>query len=128
VWADGSLRVRDMFPATGDVPGADILEGVRPPRAQRVLTGEGKGTGYQVALYESESTPAEVLASYDGQLAQRGYAPLGETDMAEAVPVPTHVYFRDGRDGLVVLATESDGKTVVSALRVGMDRFVELRQ
>ena len=43
------------------------------------------------------------------------------------VPIPARLYARAGRDALVVLASEKEGKTVVSALRVGMTDYVELR-
>jgi hypothetical protein len=116
-----------MFPAEGDVPGPDIVASVRPPKAQRVLTGEGRGTGYQVALYESEASPSEVLASYDAQLVSHGYAPEIQEALTDIVPVPARLYSQKGRDALVVLAVEQDGKTVVSALRAGMKDYVELR-
>ena len=127
IWADGPLRPGRMFPAEGDVPGSDIVSGVRPPRAQRLLTGEGRGTGYQVALYESQASASEVLDSYDTQLARHGYAPARRGSMDGFVPIPARLYARAGRDALVVLASEKEGKTVVSALRVGMTDYVELR-
>ena len=83
-------------------------------------------TALQLALYESASSEAEVLASYDAALATRGYRPLATEVLGEATPVPARVYMREMRDGLVVLATREKDKTVVSTFRVGIDAHVDL--
>jgi hypothetical protein len=128
VWSQGPLRVAEMFPENGDVPGSDIMPNVRPPAAQRVLASEALNAPYQLALYESSARPDQVLTSYDGQLKKHGYAAVARDALSDKLPVTARIYMREHGAALVVLALPSDGKTLVAALRPGIEGQVTLEQ
>lgn len=129
VWSQGPLRIAEMFPEQGDVPGEDVVAGVRPPAAQRVLATETLDAAYKLTLYHSQARPEAVLSSYDQQLGRLGFAPAARDAIPNQLPLAARLYTRDGGEALVVLALDDGaGKTLVSALRPGIDAHVTLEQ
>ena len=128
VWSRGSLRPEAMFPAQGDAPGRDLVEGVRPDDATRLLSAEGEGQKFQAVFYETRHPPKAVLQGYDRGLRSHGYQALMAQIMTDTVPVATRVYRKDDEDELVVLADRRGDKTRVYSFRLGTRGNVRLTQ
>jgi hypothetical protein len=126
VSSEGALPLLQMWPETGDAPGRDLVDGVRPPEATRTLSAEA--AGYALTTYESARPGDEALASYGAQLARRGYRrmPLAVEDRQAPqareparAPAPSQVFVQ-GNDVLILFATEQDDApgSLVSATRI----------
>jgi hypothetical protein len=128
VWTEGQLKLEQMFPAQGDAPGRDIVDDVRPPQSVRVISAEAAGNGFRTAIYDSASTPAEVIASYDASLKQKGYVSQSPALMDELTAVPARIYILDESQQLVVTAQPHGARTIVSAYQLGSNGYVRLPQ
>ena len=121
VWSRGPLAPELMFPAEGDAPGSDLVEGARPRGAKRVLSAKGVNNTYQAVIYESDGELATALESYEQSLAQRGYVPMVDRKRMASMPVTARVFQRasDEQDELAVIADQHDGKTLLAGFRLG---------
>jgi len=119
VWSRGPLKLLEMVPDGSDVPGGDLVHGVRPANSLRVARAEAEGTGFEASLYESSKPPAQTLASYDAALRARGYLPIAAPQIDAAAPVAVRAYGIDGRDPLLAIALPTDHGSLLSAFRVG---------
>jgi hypothetical protein len=59
-----------------DAPGQDPAGIPRPPQARRVVTASVEGTPYGMHVYESSSSPAEIIAFYDTKMTADGWTTL----------------------------------------------------
>jgi hypothetical protein len=125
-WSEGVLNAHAMFPEQGDVPGADLVAGVRPPSAVRIIAAQVEGSRFQTAMYESTSSPEQAMRSYERALLARGYVALAAPALDAASPIPTRVFTLGDQDSLVVLAQPSDDKTLLSTFRLGSSKSVVL--
>jgi hypothetical protein len=121
--------LEEMFPAEGDAPGSDLLDGVRPAHARRVLSAQLEDTRHETTLYEADGDPDSALDSYHEPLRSRGFVPGDMTKVADMNPVPTRVYFKRD-DAVVVLASpqEDEHKSLVAAFRLANGGFVSMRE
>lgn len=114
-WTEGPFNLYAFLPGAGkDTPGTDPVQAPRPPRAQRILSADVEGVPYGVRIYDSASTPAEVVGVYDREMAGLGWEP------AYGVPgdgPEQRAFTRPGADLLVI--TSADGaRTVVSVIEM----------
>jgi hypothetical protein len=119
VWNRGPLKLLEMAPDGRDVPGGDLVHGVRPAKSQRVARVEAEGSGFEASLYESSDLPEQTLASYDAALRARGYVPIALPEIDGSAPVPVRVYTMGGRDPLLALALPTEAGSLLSAFRIG---------
>jgi hypothetical protein len=126
VSSHGALPLARMFPELGDAPGYDVLEGVRPVAARRLLSARAQQSDLQTAMYESRAAPDVALASYDAPMQARGYE-LGDlSHVAGSLVAGTRVYLRADQ-AVLVIAEARDGLTAVSSFRLPGVGFVTVR-
>jgi len=113
LWTEGPFRLDRLAPPeSGDAPGSDSALVPRPPGGTRTFSAETVGAAYAVRSYETDQSPAEVLAFYDArmtsfkQLTMAGYEQSGRAYIKEATPLLLHL-------------TERDAKTVVTISELG---------
>lgn len=114
-WTDGPFNIYHLAPPQGgDAPGNDAREAPRPPKATRLLTADVEGVPYGVRIYDSSSSPDEVIALYDAEMAGRGWKPL------YGVPgdgTSQRAFTRPGVD-LMIFAQPDSGRTTVSVIEM----------
>jgi hypothetical protein len=116
LWTEGQFRLDRLAPPeTGDAPGADSALVPRPPSSVRIFSAETLGAPYAVRIYETDSTPRQVLAYYDArmaafkQLTMQGYEETGRAYIKDAIPLLLHLTQRDSKT--VVTISELGGAT-----------------
>jgi hypothetical protein len=115
LWTEGTLDVKKMFPESGDSPGSDVPNVMRPPNARRVLTAYAEGTPYAVRTYESAVKGEAILKQYDDVMPKTGW--MTYPDAVAAVPY-ARTYSKDGLD--VTVTVQDDGeRTLVSLVDMG---------
>jgi hypothetical protein len=119
VWSRGPLKLLEMVPDGSDVPGGDLVRGVRPDKSVRVVRAQADGTGFEASLYESPNSAPQTLASYDAALRARGYVPLLAPHTDSAAPVPVRAYAIAGRDPLLAIALPTEQGSLLTAFRIG---------
>lgn len=108
--SEESAPIERLFPATGDAPGRDLEGAARPIESRRVLYAAVNGPREPVLVYVSPRAPADVLASYERDMAQRGWA---SSQAVAAEMADTRSFTRDGRE-IVVSFQPSDRGAVVA--------------
>ena len=109
-WTDGSFLVDAlMAPQTGDAPGSDPGEGLRPKASRRFLTAQIQGEPDSVHVYQSTEKAEAVLANYDKTLPTKGWESVKELE--KEVPEMRH-YSRKGVELMVVAAQNGDQAAV----------------
>jgi hypothetical protein len=122
----GVLPLARMFPERGDAPGGDIMDGVRPLGARRLVSARVDGSKLEAAMYESSAQPDAAIAAYDAPMRARGFA-LGDLrHVEESLAASTRVYMRED-DTVLVLANARRDATAVSAFRLPSGGFVTVR-
>lgn len=115
VWTRGSFKVLDLFPESGDAPGSDSVLAGRPRDARRILSGAASGEPYGVRIYESSKAPAELLASFEGDMQKRGWSQLSRPAAAAGSRALTH-----SSGVLAILSTStSGGKSALALMEMG---------
>ncbi|MEY4581098.1 MAG: hypothetical protein RL701_5801 [Pseudomonadota bacterium] len=121
------MPIEQMFPTESDAPGADLLDGVRPAHARRMLSARLEGSKHEMSLYETDRDPELALSSYDEPLHARGFT-SGDLSAADGMnPVPTRVYFKQDDIVVVLAAPQDNHKTMVSAFRLANGGFASMR-
>lgn len=122
LWTEGSFQLDSLSPPPfGDAPGTDSAVLPRPPESTRLLSAEAKGAPYAVRIYETHSSPAEVLAFYDRKLeawtaiAPAGHEQRGRGYIKDAVPVIVNIGTDEAKT--VVTLTELGSAAIPTALR-----------
>lgn len=108
LWADGSLRLRDLLPLEArDAKGTDPAGVPRLPRSRRILSARESGAPSEVYLYTTPRAPtADITAFYRRELTTRGWT-FTERKPGEA----THVA------GTRLLAAEKAGRAIALLVR-----------
>jgi len=73
LWGDGDLKVSEMFPKTGDVPGSDSSVVARPPESRMILAAAAEGMPYALRIYESPRGRDELHRFFDTSMAAKGW-------------------------------------------------------
>jgi len=104
LWGDGDLKVSEMFPKTGDVPGSDSSVVARPPESRMILAAAAEGMPYALRIYESPRGRDELHRFFDTSMAAKGW------QLVQGVPehANTSAYMRE--DGLLVFVSVSEAK------------------
>jgi hypothetical protein len=63
-WTDGSFKLLDMFPTTGDAPGRDPEDVPRPPDGRRLFAAYEDGHPQSMTVYEGSARDAAGLRAY----------------------------------------------------------------
>jgi hypothetical protein len=115
LWSDDHLNLKQMFPASGDVPGGDSLMVPRPASSRRTLAAGAQGMPFAVRVYDSTESKAALQKFYDDAMQSRGWATDPEVHDREG----TTAYIRE--DGLQVFVTlgESNGRSFASVVETG---------
>ncbi|MFT3774691.1 MAG: hypothetical protein QM820_55780 [Minicystis sp.] len=113
-WTDGSFNIHKLVPAGGDAPGSDARDAPRPPDAARMLSVDAEGVPYSIRVYDSGSSPTEIIAFYDAEMTARGWEPV--------LGVPgdgkdSRVFNRQGVD-LLLFADHDGNRTMVSIIEM----------
>ena len=109
-WTEGTLNIKSMFPAEGDAPGSDLAEVARPEGSRRVLDASVDGSHFGVRVYEAPGGPEAVLASYDRELAAKGWK---KVDLSEQDAKTMRVFDQAGAN-LFLSASAGQKGSVVS--------------
>ncbi|MET0389071.1 MAG: hypothetical protein ABW321_24060 [Polyangiales bacterium] len=126
VVSDGALPLEVMFPAQGDAPGDDVVSGVRPARARRLISAELEGTAQRAVFYEAEVRPEVALRAYDEALPVRGFL-RGQLEPAGAdMPAPTRVYFKQDEILLLIASHAGKASSHLSAYRLKNGGFARM--
>lgn len=67
LWTEGSAKLLELFPPSGDAPGHDPPDVPRPAHARRLLSGTEHGAPYSLTLYEVEGRSVEALRNWYAQ-------------------------------------------------------------
>jgi hypothetical protein len=119
-----SLPIEQVFPASGDVLGPDLVPGVRPEQARRVISAELEGTTQRAVIYEARVSADAALAAYDTELPARGYQRGDLSLVVDQLPAPTRVYFKPDETLLILAEDLSHQTSQVSAFRLSNGGYV----
>lgn len=125
VSADGALRLDKLVPLDGrEVEGADVVAGVKPAQATRMIAAQAHGTPHAFTAYRSRLSAEAALADYGRQLTARSYvrthAPAEAAEQArdgERAPASSESY-RRGPEALVVASQAYEGGSLLSVVRL----------
>jgi hypothetical protein len=125
VWADGPLKLKEMFPATGDAAGFDSPVVPRPPDSRRILSAGAAQVPFGVHVYDAPGNRESIEAFYDAQMDSRGWKRVvdartrGETAMYMKDAAHTlYVTFGARRERTVVTTVETARPNDPSEVRV----------
>jgi hypothetical protein len=119
-----SLPIEQVFPASGDVPGPDLVPGVRPEHARRVVSADLEGSSARAVLYETRGKADVALQAYDAALPARGYERGDLSLVADQLPAPTRVYVKPNETLLIIAHDRDSDISQVSAFRLANGGFV----
>jgi hypothetical protein len=109
VWTNGPFNLGEMFPASGDAPGDDSALAPRPPAAKRTFSAAAARMPFGVRIYESTRSEADIRRFYADEMAQRGWALVGDR------PAEHSVAYMKGPGALLYLSmVTAEGRTVVT--------------
>lgn len=76
VSAEGPLQLGELFPSDArDVTGPEVVPGVRPAHASRILAAAAAGTPHVMNAFRVKGEPAAAMSDYGSQLEAIGYLP-----------------------------------------------------
>jgi hypothetical protein len=119
-----SLLIEQIFPASGDVSGPDLVPGVRPEQARRLISAELEGTSQRAVIYEAHVSAAAALEAYDAALPARGYQRGDLSLVVDSMPALARVYFTPDETLLILAEDLSAQNSQVSAFRLSNGGFV----
>lgn len=117
------LPIEQIFPADGDAPGTDLVPGVRPEQARRIVSADLEGTTQRAVIYEASVSAAQALQAYDSALPARGYQRGDLSPVADDMPAPTRVYLK-ADETLLIIAKDLPSGSQVNAFRLANGGFV----
>jgi hypothetical protein len=128
LWTEGHFNVLQMFPASGDAPGADSTAVPRPPNSVRVLSAEAPDRPYALRMYDSSLSASEILSSYSQQMQSRGWARLalpkaGEIDLDQS----SRTFTKAGRAVILVVNSTPEEKSGVNLIELGSAGFATVQ-
>lgn len=122
-----SLPIEKIFPASGDVSGADLVPDVRPEHARRLVSAELEGTTQRAVFYETHVNAGRALQSYDEALPARGYQRGDLSPVVDHMPAPTRVYIKPDETLLIIAQDRAEQTSQVFAFRLPNGGFVPAR-
>ncbi|HMA93421.1 MAG TPA: hypothetical protein VKP30_12090 [Polyangiaceae bacterium] len=114
-WTLGSFKPLEMFPSSGDAPGADSPMTPRPRDTRRVFSGIASDAPYAIRVYESKRDLATVLASFDQDMKARHWTRVEEV----ASETKTRAYIHASGIQVIATANSSNERTLVSLVEMG---------
>jgi hypothetical protein len=121
-WIEGSFKVAEMFPATGDAPGRDVAGVPRPPNSRRLLSSWEEGQSQSVTTYVGGThSPDELEEFYRAEMETGGWEILEVDprylDRVGAAPPPENFLTFEQGDRMVSIALlNSDAGPTASIL------------
>ncbi|HSQ66249.1 MAG TPA: hypothetical protein VLM85_23665 [Polyangiaceae bacterium] len=110
MWTEGSFNIHAIIGTPGqDSVGSDFATLPRPINSTRRFTAEAVKTPYAARVYESTSSPQEVLDDYKDQMGKSGWLIIRSPDAK----------YGDGNDGRWFTRAETGEQAVVSVRRDG---------
>ena len=76
VSAEGPLQLGELFPVDSDVPGRDVVPGVRPDNSRRVFAAAATGTPHVMTTYRVGAQASAAISNYGQKLEAIGYKPV----------------------------------------------------
>lgn len=127
-WTQGQFNPLQMFPPSGDAPGADSSVVPRPENSVRVLSAETPDRPYALRIYDSPRPPAEILSYYTREMRVRGWSLL-EVSGATGVELAraARTFTKDGRAVIVVVNTTPEERSGVNLIELGSQGFAAAR-
>jgi hypothetical protein len=125
IWNEGPVKVLDVFPGEGDVPGSD-LEGVpRPAGSTRVFDAQIPGTGFGMRSYAMRDSQDRAMVWFEQALLPLGWQ-IGPSPDREAMPdIEARAFVRDG--AVLFVSVERDqGETLAHVITMGSRGDVEV--
>lgn len=122
-----SLPIEQIFPASGDVSGADLVPDLRPERSRRLVSAELEGTSQRAVFYEAQVKADKALQTYDEALPARGYQRGDLSPVVDQMPAPTRVYIKPDETLLIVARDRGEQTSQVYAFRLSSGGFVPAR-
>lgn len=113
MWTEDSFNFSAFdVPPADDSPGNDSPTAPRPPGGQRIFAAEAVGLPYSTRIYQTDTSPEDVLRFYDQKM-------VAEDWIAYAPPAEGHMYLKGGIATLVVASREPGERTTVSIADLG---------
>ncbi|HET9929751.1 MAG TPA: hypothetical protein VFQ35_03655 [Polyangiaceae bacterium] len=109
LWSEGRLAVSSLFPAEGDVPGADLRDVPRPRTSTRILAARIVGTDRRVVGYDTELGRAELNEFYGRELLRLGWKELDLGAKEPSNERPSRAFERGERRALLALTPSAHG-------------------
>jgi len=119
-----SLPIEQIFPASGDVRGPDLVQDVRPDQARRLVSAELEGTSQRAVFYEAQVDAEAALQSYDEALPARGYQRGDLSLVVDSLPAATRVYIKPDETLLIIAQHRGPQHSQVFAFRLSNGGFV----
>ena len=117
-WAEGPIRLGEMFPKEGDAFGNDSDLAPRPRDARRLLTAQVAGEPYAVRIYDSGLLRDAYFAELGAGMEREGWthvtAPRGGDDV--------RAFLREDGVEVVVSAAPQDDRTLITIMELGRGR------
>jgi hypothetical protein len=108
VSGQGPLHLGELFPSDGrDVPGPEVVPGVRPANSSRVLAAAAAGTPHIMNAYLVKATADAAISDYGGKLEAAGYKPTW-------IPSGHGTHFEVAQDGSYARAYVLGTHTVIT--------------
>jgi hypothetical protein len=124
VWTQGSFNVRTLIgPQNVDAVGSDFVTLPRPANSIRRFTAEAVGQPYAARVYESSSTPEQVLADYDAKMGSGNWigvsSPVPEQQLPEGQLGHWYTRLETGEQAAIAI-NHDHGKTMVVVGSMGV--------
>jgi hypothetical protein len=114
VWAEGPVKLGEMFPREGDASGSDSDLAPRPRDARRLLTAQVTGAPYAVRVYDTRLSRETYLAETMEAMDRAGWVHVTPPSGGDA-----RGFLRgDGVEVVVTTAPEED-RTLVTIVEMG---------
>lgn len=113
LWTEGDAPLLQMFPETGDAPGRDVPDVLRPEHSRRLLSALDQGSPYAVTVYRSDAaSPASVRDWYEHLLASHGWL------VSRTKDEHTLVVRRGGRTVVIRSVSKASGPVTTSIVEL----------
>ncbi len=112
IWADGAIKLKEMFPPKGDAAGFDSPVLPRPVGSRRIFSATAAEVPFGVHIYETEQSKADLIEYYDGQMSSIGWSRV-ESKKPDADYV---TYFADLGHAVYVAFAQRGTSTLVTTV------------
>lgn len=125
VSSEGPLQLAELFPSDArDVAGPDVVPGVRPDSATRILAAAAADTPHIMNVYRVHAAPHAAISDYGGKLEALGYhaiwIPSGHGTHYEVASDATHTraYMRGTHAVITTSQPEQEGGSVLAVAQI----------